>query len=282
MACVYAVLSRALSFVSGYAGMVSVCQAAFAGLGAYTGALLTIRLGCPWPFAVLISLVGAGLMGFLISVVTSPLKGDFFSVTSLGFQIVVLAVLTNWIGLTRGPLGLPDIPQPVILTWHIGSQFKFLILYVAIAIIVSVIFWRVERSPMGRALCAVRENEPLTSLMGKPVVNLKSIAFAMGAAMSAVAGCMFAAYASFIDPSSFSLSDSILILSMVVLGGAGTTWGPWAGALFLVLLPESLRMVGLSGPFAANARQILYGAVLLGFMLFRPKGIFGGYDFGRE
>lgn len=135
------------------------------------------------------------------------------------------------------------------------------------------------RSPFGRVLKAIREDEVFTQAAGKDVAAYKVLVFVIGAGMAAVAGVMYAHYISFIDPTSFTVMESIFIISIVIIGGAGSMWGPIIGAVVLVTLPELLRFIGLPSSVAANTRQIIYGGLLVAFMMWRPQGLMGEYSF---
>jgi branched-chain amino acid transport system permease protein len=180
-------------------------------------------------------------------------------------------------------MGLPGIPQPSIFGLQVSSNFGFLIL---VAVFCAATVWishRIVRSPFGRVLKAIREDEVFTQAAGKNIAAYKVLVFVIGAGMAAVAGVMYAHYISFIDPTSFTVMESIFIISIVIIGGSGSMWGPVVGAVVLVVLPELLRFIGLPSSMAANIRQILYGGLLVAFMMWRPKGLLGEYAFqGKE
>ena len=138
---------------------------------------------------------------------------------------------------------------------------------------------RIVQSPFGRVLKAIREDEVFAQAAGKSVAAYKVLVFMIGAGMAAVAGVMYAHYISFIDPTSFTVMESIFIISIVIIGGAGSLWGPVVGAVVLVTLPELLRFLGLPSSIAANTRQIIYGGLLVAFMMWRPRGFLGEYAF---
>ena len=178
-------------------------------------------------------------------------------------------------------MGLPGIPQPVIFGWHVSSHWSFLLLTGLLCVGTFWVCGRIILSPFGRTLKAVREDEVFTQAAGKNVTAYKILVFVIGAAMAGVAGVLYAHYISFIDPTSFTVMESIFIISIVIIGGAGSLWGPVVGAVVLVTLPEVLRFIGLPSSVAANIRQILYGGLLVAMMLWRPKGLMGEYAFGK-
>lgn len=179
-------------------------------------------------------------------------------------------------------MGLAGIPQPTLLGLKITSHLDFFILASVFCILNLWVYWVVVRSPYGRVLRAIREDELLAESAGKNLAAYKRSVFALGAGLAASAGVIFAHYVSFIDPTSFSVLESIFIISIVIIGGAGSLWGPVVGAVVLVTLPELLRFIGIPSSIAANVRQIIYGASLVACMLWRPQGVIGKFGFRKE
>jgi branched-chain amino acid transport system permease protein len=177
-------------------------------------------------------------------------------------------------------MGLPGIPQPNIFGWVVSSHWEFLLLSTLLAGLILLTAFRLVHSPFGRVLMAIREDEVFALAAGKNIAMYKVLVFVIGAAMASVAGVIYAHYISFIDPTSFTVMESIFIISIVIIGGAGSFWGPVVGAVVLVTLPEALRFIGMPSSVAANIRQILYGAALVACMMWRPKGLMGKYAFG--
>jgi len=201
---------------------------------------------------------------------------------TFAFQVIAFGVMNNWIGLTGGPMGLPGIPQPTIFGVVISSHAQFLVLAAGFAVIAALLVRRLVRSPFGRVLKAIREDEVFAQSLGKNVMLYKLQVFAIGGGLAAVAGALYAHYITFIDPSSFTVTESIFILAMVIVGGSGSIAGSVVGAVLLVSLPEALRFVGMPSSVAANVRQMLYGGLLVVFMMFRPQGILGEFAFHRK
>ncbi len=160
-------------------------------------------------------------------------------------------------------------------------EIDFLILAAAFACFAYFVVYRLTSSPFGRVLHAIREDEVFAKAHGKNTLYFKVTAFAVSAALAASAGSLYASYITYIDPTSFTVMESILIISMVIIGGAGSLWGPLIGAFVLVTLPEALRFVGLPDAVAANLRQIIYGSLLVIMMMFRPRGLVGKYGFNK-
>jgi branched-chain amino acid transport system permease protein len=170
----------------------------------------------------------------------------------------------------------------VVFGFVIASHGRFLLLTSCLAFLTLLFSLRLTASPIGRVLQAIREDEILAQSLGKNVTHYKIMVFVVGASLAAMAGGLYASYVTFIDPTSLTIMESVLMLTMVIVGGAGNMWGAPVGAALLVLIPEVLRFLGLPQALAANIRQILYGGLLIIFMLLRPQGIMGKYAFTRK
>lgn len=279
MMCLYAILAQSLNLVVGYGGMLSLCHAAFYGLGAYIASLLMMQAHWPFLLSLVAAVVAVGAVAWLVSIPAIRLHGDFFVLATLGFQVIVFAILYNWVDVTRGPYGIPGVPRPSIFGLSITSPPAFLALAFVAALVCCGVLWLLLASPYGRTLQAVREDEIAAASLGKDVNAFKRSAFAWAGAIAAVPGVLFATYSSYIDPTSFGLQESIFILCILILGGAGNLRGPIIGAAVLVLLPELLRFLRIPDSVAANLRQILYGLALVVMMRLRPQGIAGKYAF---
>ena len=275
----YILLGMSLNLVLGYTGLLSLCHAAFYGIGAYTATLLMMNAGWSFFTALLAAVLLTALLSLLIGIPSLRLKGDYFVLATLGFQIIVFTVLYNWVSLTKGPYGISGIPHPQLFGVKIDSVFLYFLLSSAFVACCGLLLGSLSNSPFGRVLKAVREDEIAAAALGKNVPGLKIMAFAIAAAFASVPGVLFAGYLRYIDPTSFTLTESIFILSIVVIGGAGNFFGPIIGAVFLVVLPEALRFLHIPDAAAANLRQIIYGFLLILLMRLRPQGINGDYDF---
>lgn len=281
LVAIYALLAVSLDLLAGHTGLLSIAHAAFFGIGAYTSAILVVRCGLGFSVGVLSGMLFACFVSFVVSLPSLRLHDDYFVIATFGFQMILFSIFNNWMDLTRGPLGIAGIPQPVIFGWRVGSHFEFLLLAVLFACFAYFVVYRLSSSPFGRVLRAIREDEVFARSLGKNTLRFKVTAFAVSAALAGSAGSLYAHYITYIDPTSFTVMESILVISMVIIGGAGSTWGPLIGAVVLVTLPEVLRFIGLPSSVAANLRQIFYGALLVIMMMFRPRGLVGRYGFGR-
>lgn len=276
---IYIILTLSLNLVVGYTGLASLGHIAFSCAGAYTSTLLVLNYGIsPW-LGLLIGACVAGILGVIVGFPSLRLKGDYLALATFGLGVIVYSVAKNWVSLTRGPMGLPGIPGFTIFGFAISETWSYLILVVLFVLLTFFVIRRVVNSPFGRVLQGIREDETATLAMGKNVYKYKIIVFVIGAFFAAIAGSLYAHYITFIDPSSFTVMESITILLMVVFGGMGSLAGSFVGASILIIFPELLRFVGMPSSVAAPLRQMIYGILLIILMLKRPQGILGKYKF---
>ena len=276
---IYAILALSLDLVVGHTGILTVCHAAFFGIGAYCEALMTLHLSTPFILNIGLAMTAAGVVACAVAVPSFRLRGESFIIATFAFQIVFVAVLNNWPSLTGGPAGLSSIPSPTLFGYHISSQAGLTVLaFLGLSGAIWV-YLRIARSPFGRVLRCLREDETLAHSMGKSVMRTKVTIFAVSGAVAGAGGALFSHYLTFIDPNSFSLMESVFLLSIVIIGGAGTLRGPVIGTVTLIIVPELLRFIGLPSSLAANIRQIIYGGLLVAFMMWRPRGLLGKYAF---
>jgi branched-chain amino acid transport system permease protein len=277
MCGIYVILAASLNLMLGYTGLPALGHAAFSCVGAYVSALLAMNFGLsPW-FGLLASAVAAGITGVVVSLPALRLKGDYLALATFGFAVIIYSIAKNWVDVTRGPLGIPGIPGFSLFGLPLSSTWSFLLLVVLLASVTIFVLSRIVESPFGRVLQGIREDEIATSVMGKDVNRHKVLVIVVGAVFAGVAGSLYAHYISFIDPSSFTVMESITILLMAVFGGMGTLRGSIVGAIILVVFPELLRFVGLPSSVAAPLRQMIYGLLLIVLMLYRPQGLWGRY-----
>lgn len=277
LGAIYAILGLGLNLVVGFAGLLSVTHAAFFGIGAYATGIMTGIGDGDFLLSVAVGMAVAGVLAWAIGIVSAKLRGDYYALVSFGFNVIVYSVLLNWQSLTRGPLGIPGIPKPDIGGYAIRTNGQFLAFSILIALVAYLFARYVAASSFGRALKAIREDEDALRVFGYDVAAYKLWVFVIGGMLAAVAGSLFASYISFIDPSTFTLNESVFLLAMIILGGLGSVNGSVLGALFLIALPEILRFVGFPPDIAAQTRQAAYGALLVLLMLYRPQGMIGEY-----
>ncbi len=275
---IYIILVVSLDLIAGYTGLLSIAHAAFYGIGAYATALLSLYFQTNFLFNMLFGIIGAAVLGAIIAFPSLRIHDDYFVIATFGFQMIVYSIFNNWVDLTRGPLGIPGIPVASLFGFNIDNHWKFLILSGVFAFLAYLLIRKLVNSPYGRVLKAIREDEVFAQSLGKNVNSYKIQVFIIGGALASVAGNLYAHYVTFIDPTSFTILESILVVSMVIIGGAGSLRGPIIGAAVLVILPEALRFVGLPSSVAANLRQIFYGSLMVLMMLYRPQGLVGEFN----
>lgn len=275
---IYIILTVSTNLLVGMASLLSIGQAAFYGIGAYVAVfcLMILKLQLI-PTIILVMLVTA-LFSLVVAYPSLRLKGDYFVLATLGFQLIVFTILYNWVSVTRGPYGIPGIPAPKLFGMiEISGMVPFLILSSILMLIIVLIFYKLVHSPFGRVLKGLRDDEIAVLSLGRNVTAFKIWAFVISSAFIGIAGIIYATYVSYIDPTSFNLDEAIFILAAVLIGGTGNTRGPVVGAIFVVVLQELLRFVGFPDSVAANLRQIVYGLALVILMMYRPQGLAGEY-----
>jgi branched-chain amino acid transport system permease protein len=272
---IYVIFAMSLNLEVGYTGLFNFGHVAFFGIGAYTSALLTLR-GVPFEMSLLLSLGMSGLWGFLLSLPSLRLRGDHFGIATLGFGEIIRMVFQNEVWLTKGPMGLPGIPKPIIFSVRFASLPQYLVLVFVFAALSFLFLKRILRSPFGRVLKAIREDELAAETLGKNVFRFRIRAFILGSVLAGMAGVLWGHYTTFISPGDFTLLETILVLLIIVLGGKGTEWGPIAGAFVLIFFQESLRFLKLPAEwtrYLAPFQQMIFGGLLVILMIFRPEGL---------
>ncbi len=268
MAGIYIILTSSLNITNGYTGLFQFGHAAFYGIGAYTAAILSTRYG--FNFLVTLPLGGimAALIGAAIALPTLRLRGIFLALVTIGFQQITYLVIMNWIGLTRGPMGIPGIPSPSIFGYELMGNTGYYYLILVLAIIVIFLISRIVTSRVGRTFVAIREDELAAESVSIAIFRAKVMSFVIATFFAGIAGAFFAHHAGFISADSFRLEETFIILTMLIVGGMGSITGPVIGAVFLVVLPEVFR-------FLAEYRGVVYGLIMIAVILFRPEGIAG-------
>jgi branched-chain amino acid transport system permease protein len=265
---IFAILALSLTLISGTAGQISIGQAGPFAIGAYVSALLTRDHG--WSFWLALPAAGV-LAAFLSVLIMGPvlkLRGHYVSIATLGTSAMIAAALLSFDWLTYGPLGISNIPAPAIFGWNIDTPLPFYLLTLLVLLLVMFIVTRLQRSHLGRAWYALREDEIASQSSGVPLADYKSLVFAIGGFIAGLAGSLLAHEYTYISPDLFNLSISTLALTIVVLGGMGSAIGAVIGAVILVGAPEFFRPL-------QNLRFLGYGLLLLLLIRFRPQGIWG-------
>jgi len=318
IALLYVLLALGLNIVVGYAGLLDLGYVAFYAVGAYMlgllasphmtetfpaiAALFPGGLHLPWWAVLPLGALVAGTFGVILGAPTLKLRGDYLAIVTLGFGEIIRVFVTNLdapVNITNGPKGLSQIDpisifgynfaqKHTLFGFEIPSVTNYYYLFLAMVIISVFICYRLERSRIGRAWMAIREDEIAAKAMGINTRNLKLLAFGMGATFGGVSGVLFASFQGFVSPESFSLQESVMIVAMVVLGGIGHIPGVILGALLLAALPEVLRYV--AGPLqnmtdgrldSAILRQLLIALAMIAIMLSRPRGLWPTPEHGK-
>ena len=275
MTLIYIIFAMSLNLEVGYTGLFNFGHVAFFGIGAYTSALLTLHK-VPFELSLLSSLTMAGLWGLLLSLPSLRLRGDYFGIATLGFGEIIRMIFQNEVWLTKGPMGLPGISKPILFSYRFSSLIQYFVLALGFATLTFLILRIILRSPFGRVLKAIREDESAAEALGKNVFGFRAKSFVIGSLLAGLAGTLWAHYTTFISPGDFTLLETILVLLMVVLGGQGTEWGPIIGAFVLIFFQESLRFLRLPAEwtrYLAPLQQMIFGGLLILLMVFRPEGL---------
>jgi len=261
-------LALAQNLITGFGGMLTLGQAAFYGIGAYTSALLVLRLGAPWPVAFLAAGLVACLFGILLGFPCLRVGSDYLTLMTIGFGEIFHIIALNWMDLTRGPMGLPGVPPPQIGPIVFNTSTRQYYLYLAIACCCYLFMHRLTHSHIGRALIAIREDETAAATMGINIAYYKVLAFAFGTLWAGFSGSMLAHFLAFVGPMTFTLNESLFHMQMAILGGLGSLPGSVLGAAILVSAPQIFQPL-------YQYRMLLNGALMVILMAWRPQGIMG-------
>lgn len=266
------VLALGLDFILGYAGQLNLGQSAFYGIGAYASTLLVMNGGMPFWLAFVAGVALSSLAGMILALFAVRLRGHYLAIASLGFAVITYQILLNWISLTQGPLGIYAVPPPPAFEIPGVPEISFanpvalFYLVAGFALLTYHVLNQLVRSPIGETLTAIREDEISAASLGINTAAWKAFAFGIGAAVAGAAGCFYATFVGTLVPDAFFITESFMILAMVIVGGVGTLIGPVCGAVLLTLLPELLRAFG-------DWRLVVYGAALTLVVMFMPGGL---------
>ncbi len=271
----YSIVSMSNMIIIGYGGMMNLGQAAFYGMGAYATALLSIHFHLPFLACFILSGLIAALLGFLISVPCLRVQADFLGLITLAFLQLFVSVAQNWVSLTRGPMGLTNIPSASILGFRFNTAPRFFYLALVVAILSYIILKRFMSSPAGRAIQAIRDDEIGARSVGINVNYYKILVFVVGAFFAGITGSLYVSYVGYVGSATFTLETSFLLMEMNIVGGLGSLEGAIFGAAFFTIMPEIIR------PLAAY-RVGIGGLLMLLVVLFRPQGVLGSRAFAGK
>jgi branched-chain amino acid transport system permease protein len=271
--CIFAIPAVGLNLMLGYSGLVSLGHMGFAGLGAYTAAVLMVDARWSFWSALGAATIASGLAGVCIGLICFRFRGHFFMIVTLAFGLLLHAVMNNWDEVTRGAAGFAGIPRPRPLQWgdeviSFGPLPHFYYLALGLALLAFAVQYLVVRSDLGRILSAIRQDERLARSRGVDVLLYKTVVFALGSALAGVGGVLQVSFLRVAAPASFNMLESINTVLIVIVGGAGSLMGPALGALLYVGLPEWLRL-------ANEWRLVIFGGLLVLITLFAPAGLAG-------
>ncbi len=268
-ALMYVMLGLGLNIVVGLAGLLDLGYVAFYAVGAYSYALLNYHFGIGFWTALPIGGALAAIFGIILGFPVLRLRGDYLAIVTLGFGEIIRIILENWNEFSFGPSGIANIPRPGFLGMKLSLEYSIIYMYflmIGLTLFTIFVVNRLQDSRIGRAWIALREDEVACQAMGIDKTKTKLTAFSLGATWAGMVGVIFAAKTTFINPASFTVWESIIILCIVVLGGMGSVVGVIVGAFILMLLPEYLIAF-------SDYRMLIFGAILVTMMVFRPGGI---------
>lgn len=268
----YVILAASFDLIIGWGGLISIAHPIFFALGAYTSSLLAMLGGVPIPIAIVAGAAVALLASLTLSLPALRISGDYLLIASIGFQLGLLQVIKN-LDFMGGPGGLSNIPA---LFAGRARTPAFALLTCAVAAGVVLLVRWIVTGDYGRAIRAMRDDEQAFTALGRNAMGIKIVLFAVGSGLAGLAGALYAHHYQYVSPEQFEILQSALILTMVVVGGMGTTWGPVVGALVLVALPQAITFLNLPVSVMAPLQGILYTLLVLAFLFLRPQGLVAG------
>ncbi len=271
---IYVLLAGGFNISFGLGRLLNLSHVAGYAIGAYTTALLSTDYQFGFFSCLILSGIFSMLFSLIIGAISLRLSDDYFAIGSLSFSFVISALLINWKSLTRGVLGIPGIPRPDIFTFSISDNLNFLIV-LSIAVFLSLFFLNsVFKGPLGRSLKAQGEYSHALEALGVSSFKIRMYSFIISSFFAGISGCFFALYLSYIDPSSFSLSEMVFVLTIVIIGQPGSLLGSSLASFFLVFLPESLRFIELDPGILGPMRQLIYAVILFSTVYTRKASLF--------
>lgn len=267
----YATLAGSLNVINGYSGQMNIGHAGFVCIGAYTGALCATKLSMPFPVQLLAGGMLATVVAWILSKPMQRLKGIYLAIITMGFCEIMRIVCLNWTSVTGGPLGIKNIPAPLMFGIKFSSPRQYYYIFLVLLVIFVFLTKRVLSSRIGRAWVSIREDDTAAKSLGVCIGHYRSINLMYGAFFAGICGAAMGPYYRYIASDMFSMDMSFNILSMVILGGQGTLIGPIVGAAIITTITESLR-------FAADYRMVVYAAMIILMMWVRPQGLIGASD----
>jgi branched-chain amino acid transport system permease protein len=274
---IYAIVGLGLMLLAGFTGQFSLGHAAFLGVGAYTQAVMT-NAGLPFPLALACAAGLSAVVGVVVGLPALRVKGIYLGMATLSFGFIVEEVLARWEKVTGGNAGI-HIKAPELFGWKVDSGEGFYYLCLFITVLATLGILNLLRSSTGRAFVAIRDSEISAQSMGINLSRYKTLSFALSAGLAGVGGALYAHKLQFISPDQFNIIQSIDLLLMVVIGGLGSVHGAFLGAIFLITMPQVIALTKDYLPAAVGQapglQAVVYGVVLVSFVLFEPMGLYG-------
>jgi branched-chain amino acid transport system permease protein len=274
---IYAIAGLGLMLLAGFTGQFSLGHAAFLGVGAYTQAVFT-NMGVPFPLALALAAGISAAVGVVVGLPALRVKGIYLGIATIAFGFIVEEGFARWESVTGGNSGM-SVKSPAMFGWVLGSGAEFYGLCLLITVLATLGILNLLRSSTGRAFVAIRDSEISAQSMGINLARYKTLSFAISAALAGVAGALYAHKLRFISPDQFNILQSIDLLLMVVIGGLGSVHGAFLGAIFLISMPQLISLSKDHLPTfigqAPGLQGLVYGLVLIGFVLFEPLGLYG-------
>lgn len=270
----YFILVQSFNLTFGLGRLFNLAHVASYAIGAYATALLSTSLGWGTYACVSSSMVSGALLAFLIGAISARLQHDYFAIGSMAFSAVVTAILVNWKSVTGGVLGVAGIPRPTVFGHELTENLEFLKFEGALCLIVMTFLWLLFRNRFARALRAQSEHEAAAQSLGCDPGAARLVAFVVASACAGLAGSLYAYYFNYIDPSSFSLTEMVFIMTVAVVGKPGSFWGACAATCFLVLLPEGLRQAEFSPDVLGPMRQLCYAVIMFIVVVLNREKLF--------
>lgn len=277
--CIYTLLAQSMNLYLGFTGILALSHIAFFGIGAYTSAILTTHDVSFFPAFLAAGFICA-FFGILVGLTSIRLRADYLGIATLGFSQIISAVMQNWGSLTNGALGIASIPKPSVLGEVMDSKLEYLLFVLFFYLLMMFFMYRVIKSPFGRVLETIRDDEVASMSLGKNTVKYKLLVFCMGSTVAGLTGSLYAHFISFINPMSFHIDELALILVITVVGGLGTFRGPFLGSLALMFIYEALRFLEIPAQILGPLRLLLYSGFFLITLIYIPKGLGGFWKTG--
>jgi branched-chain amino acid transport system permease protein len=275
------IAATGLNILVGYCGQLSIGQVGFIAVGAYTSAILTSKLGLPFPVSFICSGLMAGIIGLIFAIPSVRVKGFYLAIASIAAQFIIIWVISKWTGLTGGTSGM-IVPDASIFGFVFNSQKSFYYLIMGVALVCIFFAKNLARTRLGRAFIAIRDNDLAAEVMGINLFYYKMLAFFIGCFMAGIAGSLLAHWSVSISPDNFSFTESILYVGIIIIGGLGTTLGPILGVVLIRLLQVGVTQAtpwlqsalpGMPSGFATGITPMLFGLIMVLFLIFEPRGL---------